>query len=348
MRLPSLSVVLVAYRSLGDLKRCLPSLYRAADTQTLGGALEVIVVLNGPDDGAAAWLGRHYPAVKVLLEPTNPGYAGGNNRGLAAATGEFVLVLNPDTEVLPGALGRLVATARRHPDALLTAKLLQPDGTLNACGLQMHYTGISSCRGLGEPATAYAGVQPVPLLSGAALLAPKRVWDALGGFADYFMYFEDVELSLRAKARGYRLFCVGDAHVTHHYAPSLSPEKFYFLERNRLRTLARLYEARTLRRLLPALGLTELLTWGFALLKGPHYLAAHARVYGWLWRHRAGLRLERRALQAARTVADPDVLAGSLAELPFEQLVRGRALARSLAAATRPLYARAPAAEFLR
>ena len=333
----SLSVILVAYRSLNDLERCLPTLYCEGSE-----GLEVIVVDNGPDDGTAAWLERTYPHVKRLAADSNGGYSGGNNAGLEAATGEFVLILNPDTELHPGARAELVAAARRHPDALITAKLLQADGTLNACGLQMHYTGVSSCRGLGERAAAHAGVHPVPLLSGAAFIAARKVLKKLGGFAPgYFMYHEDVDLSLRAKLRGYRILCAGDAHVTHHYALSMSPTKFYYLERNRLLTLLRVYEAQTLRRLAPALLLTELLTWAFALLKGPRYLAARARAYSWLWQRRASWRAERRALQRQRTLTDAQLLVGSLTELPFKQLVSSRRLARFLNRVTRPLYARA-------
>lgn len=334
----SLSIIVVAYRSRADLERCLPTLYREGCE-----ALEVIVVDNAPDDGTAAWLRRTYPQVKVLANTSNGGYAGGNNLGLEAATGEFVLILNPDTELHPGALDTLAETARRHPDALITAKLLLPDGTLNACGLQMHYTGVTSCRGFGGSAAAHAGVHPVPLLSGAAFIARREVLTELGGFADYFMYLEDAELSLRAKLRGYRILCAGDAHVTHHYAPKMSPQKLYYLERNRLLTLLRVYEAKTLRQLAFALLLTELLTWAFALLKGPHYLWARARAYGWLWRKRASWRAERRVLQRERTVTDAHLLADSLAELPFEQLAKP-ALARFLDSATRPLYARPPLA----
>lgn len=336
---PSLSVILVAYRSRADLERCLPTLYREGYE-----ALEVIVVDNAPDDGPAAWLERSYPQVRVLANASNGGYAGGNNLGLAAATGEFVLILNPDTELHPGALGALVEAARRHPDALVTAKLLQADGTLNACGLQMHYTGVSSCRGLGQSAAAHAGVHPVPLLSGAAFIAAREVLKKVGGFDEaYFMYYEDIDLSLRAKLRGYRVLCAGDAHVTHHYALAMNPTKFYYLERNRLLTLLRVYEGQTLRQLALALLLTELLTWAFAFLKGPHYLWAQARAYGWLWRQRASWRAERRVVQQQRTITDAPLLADSLAELPFEQLVKP-ALARFLNSATRPLYARPPLA----
>lgn len=333
---PSLSVVLVSYRSYADLARCLPSLEHEHVQQ-------IIVVDNAAAEKPTEaeelrWLCAAYPAVEIVSAPANDGYAGGNNLGLQVATGTHVLFLNPDTELQPGALGALLGASQKQPDALITAKLLLPEGTINACGLEMHCTGVTSCRGLGQAAATYRGLQPTPLLSGAAFIAPTRILRELDGFADYFMYLEDAELSLRAKLMGYKIFCAAEAQITHHYAFGLSPQKFYYLERNRLLTLLRVYEMRTLRRLTPALLLTELLTWTFALLKGPRYLAARAQGYRWLWQQRLRWRAERHAIQARRQVADAELLADSTTELPLEQLTNP-ARARLLRALLRPLYA---------
>lgn len=335
--LPSLSVVLVSHRSRPDLERCLPTLYAQAYE-----GLEVIVVDNTPGAAQqrelAEWLERSYPQVKVVAAPDNAGYAGGNNLGLGAVSGELALILNPDTELRPGALGTLVDAVLAHPEALVTAKLLLPDGTINACGLQLHYTGVTSCRGLGQPWSAHVGLHSVPLVSGAAFVARTEILRELGGFADYFMYLEDAELSLRARLRGYEILCAGDAHITHRYAPKLTPQKFYYLERNRLLTLLRVYEAATLRRFAPALLLTELLTWAFALLKGPRFLAARARSYGWLWRERRVWRSARKTVQETRRVGDAQLLRESCAGLPFEQLVGSPPVARFLHRLADPLY----------
>lgn len=338
--LPSLSVVLVAYRSREDLERCLPTLYRETTLD-----MEVIVVDNHPGDGTAAWLASSYPQVRVLTSPANGGYAGGNNLGLRAARGAFVLILNPDTKLHRGALRTLYSAARAHPGALITAKLLRPEGRINACGLRLHYTGLSSCRGLGEPAGAYAGLHPAPLLSGAAFIAPKAVLEALGGFSEaHFMYLEDVDLSLRAKVMGFQILCAGDAHITHDYDLAMTPEKFYWLERNRLLTLLRVYELRTLRQAVPALVLTEFLTWTFALLKGPPYLRARLRGYLWLWQHRSSWLAARKGVQLGRTVDDRQALAAAETELPLAQLVGNAALARWLRRVSRALYSSAPLA----
>lgn len=331
---PLLSIVFVSYRSQRDLERCLPSLAAQCFQD-----FEIIVVDNGPDDGTDRWLKTCYPTVLVVSNPTNSGYAGGNNLGVAHAGGRYVLILNPDTELLPGALQLLIEAVQARPDALINAKLLHPDGSVNACGLEMHYTGVSTCRGLGAAAEHYRGLHTVPLLSGAALIASRKTFLTLEGFdANYFMYLEDVEFSLRARLAGYELFCAADAGIVHHYAPRLSAQKFFYLERNRLLTLLKVYERRTLWRMLPALLLTELATWGYALLKGRAYLGARMHVYLWLWRARREWRTARTELQAKRRVSDELLLQGCLWALPLEQLLKNPALTWVLHQLTAPLY----------
>ncbi|PZA06435.1 MULTISPECIES: glycosyltransferase family 2 protein [unclassified Meiothermus] len=329
---PELSVILVSYGSRADLERLLPTLFAQ------GLEAEVLVVDNRPGDGTADWLRMTYPHVRVISRSDNPGYAGGNNAGIAEAQGRYVMVLNPDTELHPGALRVLLEAIRAHPQALIGAKLLNPDGTVNAAGNQMHYSGITTCRGLYAPAERYRGLEPVPLLSGAALVASKETWAELGGFdEDYWMYLEDTDLSLRARLRGHPLFSANEALITHHYRLGMHPRKFYYLERNRLFTLFKVYEGRTLQRMAPALLLTELATWGFALLRGPAYLAARWRGYAWLYRHRDRIRQKRAEVQRARVIPDAALLEGTLAQLPFEQLTSPK-LAGILDRLTRPLY----------
>lgn len=340
---PELSVVLVSYESRTDLERLLPTVF------TQGLELEVLVVDNHPGDGTADWLRIAYPSVRVIPRPDNPGYAGGNNTGITEARGRYVLILNPDTQLHPGTLRVLLETCaslregseaiRAHPKALVGAKLLNPDGTVNAAGNQMHYSGITTCRGLHAPAERHRGLEPVPLLSGAALIAAKETWVELGGFdEDYWMYLEDTDLSLRARLRGYPLLCANEALITHYYRLGMNPRKFYYLERNRLLTLCKVYQERTLRRMAPALLLTELATWGFALLKGPAYLAARWRGYAWLYRNRERIRQKRAEVQKTRVIPDATLLEDALTHLPFEQLA-SPPLAGLLDRLTRPLYA---------
>lgn len=332
---PELSVIIVAYNSLSDLVRCLPSIQQAANGRI---DYELIIVDNYGRDGLATWLKTNYPSVQFILNRANTGYAGGNNLGLAKARGTWTLLLNPDTEVGLDSLVQLLQTIRAHPDALITPKLLNPNGTINACGNQMHYTGVTTCRGLNQPASAYNELHEVPLLSGAAVLANTERLRRLGGFNEsYFMYFEDTDLSLRARLSGYILLCEARAEIRHFYTLGLSPTKFFYLERNRLRTLYGVLTRATFRQLLPGLFITELLMWGFAL-RGPRYLRARVRTYAWLWRNRSAIGEAHRQIQQTRRVSDATLLRDSLVALPFDQLVSGQ-LGRWLNGFFKPIYA---------
>ncbi len=334
---PYISILLVSYHSRQDLERCLPSLFEQVDKPSV--ATEIIVVDNAPGDGTAAWLATEYPTVKVIANPKNTGYAGGNNLGLAHARGEWVLILNPDTVMHANSLKVLLEAAAQHPDALLTPKLLCPDGTVNACGLEMHYTGLTTCRGLGAEPERYESTHPVLLASGAALLARREVIKTLGGFDEtYFMYLEDVDLSLRARLQGHDIYCVADAVVTHHYTLDMNPKKFFYLERNRLLTLFKIYQSGTLRAMVPALLLTEAATWAFALLKGPSYLRARLHALVSVCRARPAQRELRGELQRKRRVADDVLLQQSLTNLPLEQLLRPSPLTVLLQGLSRPVY----------
>lgn len=329
----TLSIVLVSYNSLADLQRCLPSIL----AQSVSFSYEIIVVDNHGKDGVAQLINQDFPGTSFIPNPTNNGYAGGNNLGLQHSTGDWVLFLNPDTELHPGALQQLVETAKTYPTAFINPKLLNPDGTINACGNQMQYTGITTCRGLNEVASTYTGLVPVPLLSGAALLAPTTRMRELGGFDEgFFMYFEDADLSLRARLWGYQLLCDQDAVITHYYRLGMNPAKFYYLERNRLITLRKVLSQCTWRTMLPALLLTELLTWAFAL-RGLPYLRSRLRTYQWLWQHRHTIAQQQVAIQQTRQLTDSQLLAGATVNLPFGQLMPGRAgqFANALLA---PLY----------
>lgn len=336
MAAPILSVVIVTHNSRVALPGCLSTLA----TQEI--EHEIIVVDNASRDGLPEWLRERYAGIRVLMLSENRGFGVGANRGIRAATGRYVLVLNPDTAVEPGALQEMLRVAEAHPRSFINPKLLQSDGSINACGNQMHYTGITTCVGLGTDRVRYRGVIQLSLLSGAAILGARSDWLDVGGFDEnFFLYMEDADLSLRLRLEGYDLLCAADASITHHYELKMSPRKFGLLERNRLLTVFKSYGGRTLVRLAPALCLTELATWCYALMRGPRYLAARWHGYRWLWRHRQDWRRDRARIQANRRVADSRLIGSMTASLPFEQLIQHRAAARILGRLTTPLYGRA-------
>ncbi|RIV22289.1 glycosyltransferase family 2 protein [Fibrisoma montanum] len=313
-----LSIVIVSYNSFTDLQRCLPTITE----QSVDFSYEIIVVDNHGADGVANWLSVSYPNIILIVNPVNNGYAGGNNLGVQHARGKWVFLLNPDTELRKDSLAQLMKSARDLPDALLNPKLLNPDGTINACGNQMHFTGITTCRGLNQPFNTFTTLHTIPLLSGAAIIGRAEVFRRLGGFDErYFMYFEDTDFSLRARRQGIQLVCESRAEVVHHYTLSLSAGKFYFLERNRLLTFLKIFSRNTLRALLPALLLTELLTWVYGL-RGWSFLKSRFRTYKYIWANRSLINQEHQHLtRQLANVSDTALLAGSELSLPFASLL---------------------------
>ena len=161
----------------------------------------------------------------------------------------------------------------------MTPKLvLKSDPTrVNAIGNDVHLSGVAWCHGLGTPAADWHGVVEVTAISGAAFMAKRALLDRLGGLEErYFMYMEDVDLSLRARLAG--AICLGacDAIATHDWSLSLTPEKFGLLERNRRIMWRRLF-GRGGRRAQVVLLQAEALGWLYAVGHGRGYVAAKAR-----------------------------------------------------------------------
>jgi GT2 family glycosyltransferase len=328
-----LSVVVVTYNSRDDLEGCLASLANEATEA------EIILVDNCSTDDTVRWVRATYSDIQVIALDHNAWYAGGNNRGLREARGEYILVLNPDTVVRPGALDELVRVGEACPRAFITAKLILPDGRVNACGNHMHYAGITTCAGLGSDADAFHGITRPLLLSGAAILARRAAWDDVTGFDESFaMYMEDADLSLRARLKGYEVVCAADAEIIHHYRLGMSPDKFFFLERNRLLTLLKVYETQTLLRIVPGLVITEAATAAFGLLRGRAYLRAWWQSYMWLWQQRHHWREQRRRVQHGRRVGDRALFREMGTVLPFDQLMDNQQVARLLQHVTAPIY----------
>ena len=121
------SILIVNWNTCPYLRECLQSIQGTVQGLTY----EVFVVDNASRDGSQEMVRSEFPWVELIANPENVGFARGNNQGLARASGEYVLVMNPDVVLLEGTLSGLIAFVRQHPDAGMTSpKLLNPDRTL--------------------------------------------------------------------------------------------------------------------------------------------------------------------------------------------------------------------------
>jgi GT2 family glycosyltransferase len=297
---PSLSVLVIAWNSREELTRTLPALLPELEEGD-----ELIVVDNDSADGTPEAVEALAPRARVLRTGGNLGFAAGCNAGAAVAGGELLVVLNPDAAPLPG-FGEAIRRPWLEQRGWAAWQALVADSgatEINSAGNPIHFTGIVWAGGHGRPiAEAPSSPQEVPCLSGACLAIPLATWREIGGFPErFFLYHEDVDLSLRLRLRGGVLGIEPAAVVDHDYEFGAREHKWRWLERNRLAFLVRAYPTPLLLLLAPALLATELALLAVAVAGGWGHqkLAANLEVLRWLPR----LLRERREIQATRTVS---------------------------------------------
>ena len=193
---------------------------------------------------------------------------------------------------------------------------------INTSGGVVHFTGIAWAGEAGKPADAVRfAPREVGFLSGACLAMPRDTWLRCGGFAEqFFMYHEDVDLSLRLRLAGGRLGVEPAAVVEHDYEFAKGDAKWRLLERNRWATILRCYPAPLLALLAPALAACELAVIAAAATGG--WLPEKRRAAAETLRALPGLRRERREIQAARTVSAAEFAAWLTADLSSPYLGR--------------------------
>ena len=296
---PTLSVLIVAWNSREELARTLPAL-----RPELGEGDELIVVDNDSSDGTASAVGELAPGARVLPTGRNAGFAAACNEGAREACGDLLVILNPDAAPRPG-FGEAIRRpwVEERGWAAWQALVADDDGaTINSAGNPVHFTGIVWAGGHGRSIDEAGPAREVTALSGACLAVPRRRWEELGGFPErFFLYHEDVDLSLRLRLQGGVLGIEPAAVVDHDYEFGAREHKWRWLERNRWAFLVRVYPASLLALLAPALLLAELALFpaAFAAGWGRQKLAANGEVVRWLPR----LLRERRDVQASRTVS---------------------------------------------
>ena len=199
----------------------------------------MVVVANGPSAARLATAGYWSPQVRLVTSDANLGFGGGCNRGAAETSGEFLVFLNDDIEVLPGWLEALIETADRHPDAgAIGSLILFPDGTIQEAGAVVWRDGstLGVSRGASVEASPYNFVRAVDYCSACSVLVRRQPWATVGGFdARYFpAYYEDVDLCFGLARAGYRTLFQPRSRVIHRESTSsTTPRKDFLMLRHR-------------------------------------------------------------------------------------------------------------------
>jgi GT2 family glycosyltransferase/Flp pilus assembly protein TadD len=201
---PTVSIVIPVFNRADLTHRCLEAL--AVSSR---GCFEVIVVDNGSTDETPELLASFGTGLTVIRNAANDGFARACNAGARRARGTYVVFLNNDTVPQPGWLTALVAVAEADPDVgVVGARLLYPDGTVQHAGIGFtpDFEPVHLHQGARGDAPAVVQDRDCEAVTGACLLLPRRFFLALGGFDEgYRMYFEDIDLCLRARSAGRRV-----------------------------------------------------------------------------------------------------------------------------------------------
>lgn len=249
-----LSISIVNWNTTDLLRNCL----RSIRSNPPEADLQVIVVDNASSDFDEAAIRAEFPGVHIIANSDNTGYAHGNNQAIEASTGDYVLLLNPDTEVKPNALQTLIDFMENHPDAAACgAKLVRPDGTIDQCvrgfpaplAIASEYLGLAklfpNSRVLGAYRMTYFSfdhVAEVDQVMGSCMIISRKAIDAIGPIDEQFrIFFNEVDWCFRAKMAGWKIYFTPDAEVIHLGGQSTKQVKSA-MRLESMRSLRRFYE----------------------------------------------------------------------------------------------------------
>ena len=232
--IPDLSVVIVNWNVCALLRRCLHSI----STGTASGpTCQVIVVDCASVDDSVTMVQHEFPDVQLIISPENLGYARGANLGAAQASGRYLMIMNPDTEVVGNALAILVQYMDAHPEVGAAGPQLRyADGRLQSSRRRFPTLATAfwestllqqwfprnrfACHYYMADRTADSA-QPVDWLVGAALIIRRAAWKEVGPLDEgYFMYFEELDWCRRCHAAGWEVHYVPQAVIIHHEGKS--------------------------------------------------------------------------------------------------------------------------------
>jgi hypothetical protein len=224
-----LSIIIVNLNTRGLLQACLASVFATSGQL----AIEVIVIDNGSTDGSASMVATEFPAVRLVRNSSNEGFARPNNVGMEMATGRFLLLLNSDTIVRPEAFQTMLQFLSEHADAAACGPmLLYPDGRIqhSAKSFPTLFTHLcdmffldrlfprSKFFGRGEMFYFdYHKAAPVDHLMAAAFLVKREILDQVGPLdEDFAIYYNDMDWCFRIRAHARTIWYVPDAHIVHY------------------------------------------------------------------------------------------------------------------------------------
>ncbi len=296
-----LSIVIVSWNVRPLLRRCLQSVLAEAEPGPGDGVfqigdwrVEIFVVDNASADGSAEMVRTQFPRVHLIANGENRGFTAANNQGLSRARGRYLLLLNPDTEVVGDALATMIRYAEANAEVgALGAKLLYPDGNtqssrrrfptfstalVESTVVQEWWNDNRILRRYYMTDTGDDEIQRVDWVVGACLLVRRQAYEQVGGLDEgFFMYSEELDWCRRIKAAGWEIVYLPTATVIHHEGKSseqVVPARHIYFQSSKVRYFRKhhgTFQAEALRWFL-------LLTYVYQVAReGLKWLAGHKR-----------------------------------------------------------------------
>lgn len=318
---PLVSIMVVTYNSQNYIKACLEKLFKTKYPK-----FEIIVVDNASSDKTIEIIKKKFVKVRIIQNKKNLGYAGGNNLGVKNAKGNLVAFINPDTQVLPEWLKPLVNTIQSPRTAACQPKimLLQDKKLICATGKISNFLGFETLSNYKDKDFSMK-IKEITSFSGSAVLIKKDIYKKLGGFDDqFFMYYEDGDLSWRIRLSGYNIKMVPESVVYHEYKFQPDEEyqkeknKFYLLERNRMLMILKNYSTKTIFMILPVLILMEMGMCYYFLRKG--WWREKGKEYLWLISNLSKILNKRKINQKNRKTKEREIVQNFTGRLEFKEI----------------------------
>ena len=289
----SLSIIVVNWNTRDLLIQCLSSIY----TNPPIDSFDVWVVDNASEDGSTEAVIRHFPQTTLVENDSNVGFATANNQAIHRSKCDYLLLLNPDTEVKPGALETLVQFMDHHMEVgAVGPRLLNPDKSLQvSCYLAptlmrefwrlFHLDILWNYSSYPMFEWDLTTVHKAEVIQGACLLLRRKALDQVGLLdEDYFIYSEEVDLCLRLRRAGFHLYWLPQAEVVHYGGRSterVQAEMFIHLYRSKVLYFRKnhgLHKSMLYKLILFIAAISRILLSPFTLFERPSTRDRHLRV----------------------------------------------------------------------
>lgn len=226
-KIPKVFIIVLNFNGRDTIRACLESVYKSDYPN-----YEIIVADNASKDGSFETAKKYFSKAYFILSSTNIGFAAGNNTAIRLALEKFadyIFLLNNDATVEKDSISKLVEEAEKNAKAgIVSPVIYRPDGTIWYSGGKINWLKMRALHSINiEKQIPYE----TKFASGCAMLVKKNVFREVGLLSEnYFLYYEDADLSLKSSNKGFRIMVVPDAHVTHWEKSEEKPEeKIYWL-----------------------------------------------------------------------------------------------------------------------